>query len=911
MVSVLCLVTVLYVEHRRSIRASALLSLYLAIRLLIDGISMRSYFVRGISSLGGLAAVTFTFRFMLLCMQEVRKTELLIDAEIRAVSGTEATGGFWLRALLLFMVPLFRKGYSRVLSLDDLDDLGIEFSSKVLFNSLSGRWERAQQKKANMLLFVGLRSWKKALLALVFPRLCMTGFNYAQPFIIRQMVLSHQQQSSNSFKGGLIGATFIAYTFSSMCQAIFKHMTYRLLARFRGGLLSQVFHKTQRLKLSEAKKQAAITLISADLEGIIIGLPACIDIPFHMIDTGLGMYFLTEFVHKAVFVVLFPLALATGLGMVLGRHITPAQRYWNENIQERIAKTSRVMAQLPAIKMLGLGPKVGEYLQHLRVHEIRTSRQFRYVQAITITCIATIDMTVAPVVIAGALFWNIFGLRITSDVIFPALGLISLIQHPIAELLRSYTSTMAMLGCFTRIQEYLAQEEHQDLRVIISRAPKEVSQMSLAQTNEKAAITGTARKDMPYVIFFENVSIAPFGVKKPVLSNITLSILPGSITSLFGATGSGKTTILNNVLGEAEILDGTIYVDDMAIALCGQTVWLPNGTVRECIIGALPYDAVWFRVVVTNCALLEDISQLEGGEHYLIGSGGMRLSGGQRQRLSIARAVYAKMSTILLDDAFSAVDRPTARAILKALLDKETGLLRQSSTTVLMTSYLPECIEVSDEILFLNESGKLIHQSADNLDGEFKAQVVNMLYEEHRIDPKDETDRAQADCESEKESDAESQKELAQASALQKQFDEMDKSPAARQKGDSKLYWLWIDQIGRWQLLLWLIPVLLMCVTESFPPIFMKLWITIAPTSRVWFAGYMVLGAFSGLIAGPCVVLMHVAMAPRASVGLHKTLTDTVMTATLGFLRSTDAGSILNRYSLDMDLIAKQIPSGV
>ncbi|KAJ3485862.1 hypothetical protein NLG97_g6733 [Lecanicillium saksenae] len=908
-----CLIAALYVEHCRSIRPSAVLGLYVTIRVMIDGISARSYFIRSVPSLGGLAAATLALRFILLCSQEVGKADLLLDPKIHAASGSEATSGLWSRSCLWFMVPLFRKGYSKLLTLDDLDQLGIEFSSAELLRSLSQRWERAQQSRSNALLFAGLKSWKKAILALIFPRLCMTGFNYAQPFIIRHMVLSHQQQDLNSFKGGLVGATFIAYTGAAMCQAISKHMQYRLIARIRGGLLSQIFQKTQRLKLSQAQKQAAITLISTDLEGVILGLVACLRIPFDLIDTALGMYFLTEFVHKAVFIVLLPLLLATVLGLYFGKIITPAQRSWNEVVQDRVAKTSRVLAQLPAIKMLGLGPKIGEYLHNLRVLELKASRKYRYIQACTITSIGVVDMIVPPLVIAGALFRNFFGPKIESAVIFPTLGLVSLIQHPISELLRAYTTTVAMLGCFSRIQEYLAQDEHEDPRVIVYTTPRDISRAWTAASMEKRATTRKIQRDPSRVIFFENASIAPFGMKTPVLANITLSIAPGSVTAMFGATGSGKTTILNNILGEAEVLDGVVYVDDMAIALCGQIVWLPNGTVRECIIGALAYDAVWFRAVVVSCALSEDIDQFDGGENFVIGSGGMKLSGGQRQRLSIARAVYARMATILLDDAFSALDRPTAVAILRALCGKENGLLRQSNTTVLMTSYLPECLEVSDDVILLEGGGQLVHKAVDTLDEGFKSRVVNMLYEEHRIAVEDESRSAQVELQttSEKDSDSQSQEQGVHVSALQKQFNEMDKSPDARRKGDSRLYWLWIDQVGRWSLLLWMIPVLLMCFAEGFPPIFMKLWINIAPSNRAWFAGYMTFGVFSGAIAGPCVVIMHTLMAPRASIGLHKTLTDAVMTATLGFLSSTDSGSILNRYSVDMDLIAKQIPSGV
>lgn len=127
LVSALSIATIVYVEHRRGIQASALLSLYIAIGILVDGTKTRSYFLRGISSLGSLSATTTSLRFVLLCLQEVPKTDLLIDPAVRDASGREATSGFWGRTFFVFMSPLFRSGFRRILSIDDLGNLGVEF----------------------------------------------------------------------------------------------------------------------------------------------------------------------------------------------------------------------------------------------------------------------------------------------------------------------------------------------------------------------------------------------------------------------------------------------------------------------------------------------------------------------------------------------------------------------------------------------------------------------------------------------------------------------------------------------------------------------------------------------------------------------------------------------------------------
>ncbi|XWX01485.1 hypothetical protein V2A60_009513 [Cordyceps javanica] len=644
-VSAVGIITVVYVEHRRGIRASALLSVYLTMGILIDGTRTRSYFIRDISTLGGLTATKTTLRFVLLCVQEIPRKNLLIDPQIRAASGVEATSGFWSRTFFFFMTPLFRAGFKTILSVDDLGNLGIEFSSAHLFASLSSRWNRTKQERPHALFLACLRTWRAPLLAVAAPRLLSTGFIFAQPYVIRHMVLYHRYGGQESFKGGLVAATFLSYTGAAIAKTASMHLKNRLLTRVRGGLISQLFDKTSRLELVQAEKHAALTLMTTDLEG------------------------------------------------------------------------------------------------------------------------------------------------------------------------------------------------------------------------------------------------------------------------------SGKTTIFESIIGENQILDGIVYVDEMSIALCGQQLWLTNGTIRECIIGGFEYDHAWYLAVITACELVFDINQFEEGNAYLIGSDGIRLSGGQRQRLCIARAVYARASIVLLDDSFSALDMRTARAILHNLCNRENGLLRQSNCAVLLTNYVPESLQIADELLLLKEDGVLSQMPITQIDGDSMAFVEALLASANRA-PREEEEGPRSpqwdsDFESDSELEGQSPSYAPQATAAQLRPDETTRNPESRQKGNKNIYWLWMNQVGRQRLAWWFVIVLVMCLAEGFPTIYMKWWIELSPANNIWFIGYALLSLTAGLLGGPCVFLMMIKLSPRASIELHGMLTGIVMQCTIGFLGATDSGSILNRYSVDMDLIAKQIPAGL
>lgn len=925
----ICLVMVIYAEHTRGLRASALLSLYITLGIIIDGTRTRSYFLRGVHSLGGTSAAATSLRFVLLCFQEYPRTGQIIDPKARKAANKESTSGYWARTFFAFMGPIFWSGFRKILSVDDLGNLGAEFSSHHLFHVLSQHWGQKRKSKANSLFIACITSWKKAVVGIAVPRLCVTGFIFAQPFVMRHMVLSHRQELSGATKGGLVGATFLSYTGSAVAKAIAMHMQYRLITRIRGGLISQLADKTQRLKMSQAKKQAAITLISTDLDGIVTAFPSLIEIPFSFLETAIGMYFLTDFVHRASFFVFLPLAVATVSGHLYGKHISAALKSWNKVVETRMAKTSRVLAQLPGIKMLGLGPKTAEYVQYLRIQEITSSFKLRCIQSASISTTGFMDMVTPVIVVVGALFWKVFGKELASEVVFPALGIIALIQVPIQNLMKSYPQAMSMMGCFARIQDYLAQEEHQDPRVLLNETPREVTRKWPTKSGDATVSTKTVQSDASRAVYFDSVSLSPIGMEGPLLRDLTFSLTPGSVSALFGRTGSGKTSIVDSILGEAEIHDGVVYVDDKAIALCGQEVWLPNMTVGECIVGGSEYDIVWLRTVVTICKLLEDIDQFEGGLDFKIGSGGVKLSGGQRQRISLARAAYARTPTMLVDDGFNALDRVTAAAIIHDLFDKDVGLVREWGCTVLMTGYLPECMGIADQVLFLDEHGRMTCKSSESLDKDFMATIVDMLYEEKHIKIEDDAPESEAESQAESRSDSatesgpnnnapashrdspEASTEPTSPPRVEAKASKEEHGPVGRQKGDAKLYWLWIDEIGRRKLSFWLSVVMTMCIAEGFPTIYMKWWVEHQPANRLYFVGYASLAAIGGLLGGPCVWLLMVKFGPSASIGLHNKLNNIVFRATIGYLGMTDSGNILNRYGIDMDLVSRHIPIGV
>lgn len=361
------LVILIIAEHRHAVRASAFIGLYLLISLFIDAIEARSYFKRDMISLGAISVASAVVRLTLLVLDEVPKVNLIIDPIIRDASGREATSGFWSRTLFFFMGPVFRIGFKRTLRPQDLSVIGIEFSSKRLFAEISRNWKPAEQMGSYSLLLACFYTWKNALFTTLLPRLLLTGFNFSQPYVLQAVVKAFSRGrdagdgsilgSKNLLEPYLVVATLLVFAGSGLSRGVSSHMKYRLVIRVRGGLITLAMDKSQRLNVPDAQKNVPISLMSSEIAGIVEDLPRCIEIPFGFFESGLGIYLLWRFVRRSGFVIIFPLVFATVVSMIFGHFQAPAIRLWNEKIEYRVSKTSQILSQLPAIKMLGLRPK--------------------------------------------------------------------------------------------------------------------------------------------------------------------------------------------------------------------------------------------------------------------------------------------------------------------------------------------------------------------------------------------------------------------------------------------------------------------------------------------------------------------------------------------------------------------------
>src|SRR4029453_11958302 len=180
-------------------------------------------------------------------------------------------------------------------------------------------------------------------------------------------------------------------------------------------------------------------------------------------------------------------------------------------------------------------------------------------------------------------------------------------------------------------------------------------------------------------IRYENVSFS-YVEGLPALSNVSFHAPPGATVALVGATGAGKSTVVNLLVRFYEFTSGQIYIDrkpigeyDLralreAIGVVTQESFLFNGSIRENVLMGKPQatDAeLWRAVIAANAQ--QFIQRLPDGLDSVVGERGVKLSVGEKQRLSIARALLKDPPILILDEATASVDTATERLIQEAL----------------------------------------------------------------------------------------------------------------------------------------------------------------------------------------------------------------------------------------------------
>lgn len=202
----------LYSEHSFSNSPSTLLSIYLSVTVLFGIAITRSLFLResGFVAVAALAAATTVTKALLLVLEEIPTTR----RSQSSYQSKEQSRGFWNRSTFWWLNETFRRGYRSLLGVEDLATVDERLDSHRLVTLLRTRWDQVDKSRPYCLAYATIDTFRGAFSAAIIPRLCYTGFSFAQPFLIHNIVDTignETRLSTDGVVGGLIGATALVY----------------------------------------------------------------------------------------------------------------------------------------------------------------------------------------------------------------------------------------------------------------------------------------------------------------------------------------------------------------------------------------------------------------------------------------------------------------------------------------------------------------------------------------------------------------------------------------------------------------------------------------------------------------------------------------------------------------------------
>jgi ATP-binding cassette subfamily C (CFTR/MRP) protein 1 len=208
---VLCMIVLLHLEYRRTVRPSFLVSTYLFVTVILDIPRVRTAWLStGKTENSACLSASLITKLLILILENVPKRKWLLQNE-KLQSG-ESTSGLFNRGLFLWLNGLLRTGYSLLLTGDMLPSIHEKLSSSDLSDKFSSAWESCDQNRQNALLVAIIKCLRWDIAAIALPRLGLVGFSIAQPFLIGKIVTYLESTESNPNIGyGLIGATAIVF----------------------------------------------------------------------------------------------------------------------------------------------------------------------------------------------------------------------------------------------------------------------------------------------------------------------------------------------------------------------------------------------------------------------------------------------------------------------------------------------------------------------------------------------------------------------------------------------------------------------------------------------------------------------------------------------------------------------------
>ncbi|KAK6454241.1 P-loop containing nucleoside triphosphate hydrolase protein [Scheffersomyces xylosifermentans] len=610
------------------------------------------------------------------------------------------TANVFSRITFDWMGGLMKKGYEKFLTEEDLPALPEELRASSTSEEFNEYWKGQQANGSSLFWAISKAFGAKFMLGGVFKGL-QDSLAFIQPQLLKLLIRFVNEYSESVKRGDPIPLTkglmiavsmFIVSVVQTACLHQYFQRAFDLGMKIKSSLTSVIYNKA--LVLSNETKQESSTgdivnLMSVDvqrLQDLVQNLQIIWSGPFQIFLCLYSLYGLignSMWAGVAIMIIMIP------LNAVIARVQKRLQKTQMKNKDERSRLISEILNNIKSLKLYGWEQPYLQRLNHVRNEkELKNLRKMGIFSAFT-----NFTWTLAPFLVSCSTF-AVFVLTqkdksLSTDIVFPALSLFNLLSFPLAVVPMVITNIVEAQVAIARLTKFLTGTELQSDAVVKAPRVTKVGDTAVSITNG-TFLWSKAKGDQNY---------------KVALSNINLNAKKGHLDCIVGRVGSGKSSIIQAILGDLYKLDGEVTIHGKT-AYVSQVPWIMNGTVRDNILFGHKYDAEFYQHVLKACALTVDLKILPKGDKTEVGEKGISLSGGQKARLSLARAVYARADVYLLDDPLSAVDEHVGKHLTDHVLGPN-GLLK-TKCKILATNSI-KVLSIADTLNLVSD-GRLIEQ---------------------------------------------------------------------------------------------------------------------------------------------------------------------------------------------------------
>ncbi|XP_071665798.1 multidrug resistance-associated protein 1-like isoform X4 [Patagioenas fasciata] len=595
---------------------------------------------------------------------------------------------------------LISVGYKKPLERDDLFELNESDSPYTVCPNFEKQWRKEMHKSTTGLMpsyiqrvlfkktsFHGpslvLSLWqtfKFLLIKVAFLKATANILAFMSPQIMKAIIMVNENHPSPYGSGyGYAFALFFVAVSQTLLHQLYQRNNMLAAVKIKTAVVGLIYKKALTLANSSRRNYTTgeiVNLMSADAQQLMdltVNINLLWSAPFQIV---MAVIFLWQEVGLSVLAGVVVLLLIIPINVLIATKEKRLKKSQMRYSDQRVKLLSEMLHGIKILKLYAWEPAYQRKVMSIRECEVDVLKSSGY-----LTTYSMLTLTCIPFMVSLATFGVFFHLDkenvLTATKVFTSISLFNILRLPLFDLPSVISAVAQTKVSVSRLEDFLCAD---DLN------PEDVN------TNYNGN----------HAVEFIGGSFCWEKNGLPVLKNLSVSIPEGSLVTIVGQVGSGKSSFLSAVLGEMEKLEGTVQRRG-SVAYVSQQAWIQNDTLQENILFGANLNRPYYELVLESCALLPDLEQLPNGDQTEIGERGVNISGGQKQRVSLARALYSNADLYLLDDPLSAVDVHVGKHLFEKIIGP-SGLLK-SKTRILVTHNLT--VLPHADLIIIMEEGRI------------------------------------------------------------------------------------------------------------------------------------------------------------------------------------------------------------